>query len=69
MPLVYELLSIWKGLFYLAMLYFQAYYYFAIVEDTILRFAWALTVSVGEGVLYEHKEALTTVLASLEVFR
>ncbi|KAK3087846.1 hypothetical protein FSP39_011436 [Pinctada imbricata] len=48
---------------------YKAYYYFAIVEDTILRFAWGLTVSVGEGVLYEHKEALTTVLASLEVFR
>ncbi|ESP04786.1 hypothetical protein LOTGIDRAFT_184750, partial [Lottia gigantea] len=47
---------------------FKAYYYFAIVEDFILRFAWSLTVSVGEGLLF-HNEILTTLLASFEVFR
>jgi len=47
---------------------FQSYYYFAMVEDFVLRFAWSLTVSVGEGLLF-HNEALTTLLASLEVFR
>ncbi|XP_050411533.1 xenotropic and polytropic retrovirus receptor 1 isoform X1 [Patella vulgata] len=47
---------------------FKAYYYFAIVEDFILRFTWSLTVSIGEG-LFFHNEILTTLLASFEVFR
>jgi len=47
---------------------FQFYYYFAIVEDFILRFVWSLTVSVGEGLLI-HNEILKTLLASLEIFR
>ena len=48
---------------------FQGYYYFAIVEDIFHRLTWTLTVSVGEGVISEHKEILKSVLASLEVFR
>lgn len=47
----------------------KGYYYFAIVEDFILRFVWTLTVSVGENPLFEHKEVLKTLLASLELFR
>lgn len=47
----------------------QAYYYFAIVEDSILRFVWTLHVSLGEGILFQQREALTTILASFEVFR
>ncbi|OWF44533.1 Xenotropic and polytropic retrovirus receptor 1-like [Mizuhopecten yessoensis] len=38
------------------------------VEDFVLRFAWTLTVSIGEGG-YFPGEALKTLLASLEVFR
>ncbi|XP_060078011.1 solute carrier family 53 member 1-like isoform X1 [Ylistrum balloti] len=47
---------------------YKAYYYFAVVEDFVLRFAWTITVSVGEGG-YFPGEALKTLLASLEVFR
>ncbi|XP_053380259.1 xenotropic and polytropic retrovirus receptor 1-like [Mercenaria mercenaria] len=47
---------------------YKAYYYFAIVEDFILRFIWSLTVSIGEGLLV-HSEILRTLLVSLEIFR
>ena len=46
----------------------QGYYYFAIVEDFILRFAWVLTLTVGEKGLL-HSEVLKSILAPLEVFR
>ena len=49
----------------------RGYYYFAIVEDFILRFAWSISVALkrtkhisGDGV-----EWLKTFLAILEVFR
>jgi len=46
----------------------QCYYYFAIAEDLVLRFAWTASVTVQ---LYSFidSEILATVLASLEVFR
>ncbi|XP_071096597.1 solute carrier family 53 member 1-like isoform X1 [Haliotis cracherodii] len=47
---------------------FKAYYYFAIVEDFILRFTWSLSVSIGEGLII-HNEILKTILTLLEVFR
>lgn len=47
---------------------FQWYYYFAIVEDFVLRFAWTITVSVGEGGIL-HGEIVKSVLGPLEVFR
>ncbi|XP_013073441.2 xenotropic and polytropic retrovirus receptor 1 homolog [Biomphalaria glabrata] len=47
---------------------YKAYYYFAMIEDFILRFLWTLTVSVGEGLFYNNT-VLKTVFASLEVFR
>lgn len=47
---------------------FQSYYYFAIIEDFILRFTWTITVSIGEGGMF-HSEILKSILASLEVFR
>ena len=50
------------------MLYFQFYYYFAIVEDLILRLSWTLTISIAEGGLI-HNEILKLVTASAEVFR
>ena len=46
----------------------QFYYYFAMVEDFVLRFIWSLTVSIGEGMIV-HSEILKTLLASLEIFR
>lgn len=48
---------------------YKAYYYFAIVEDFILRFIWTLNVSVGENPYFAHREVLVTLLASLELFR
>lgn len=46
----------------------KAYYYFAIVEDLVLRLSWTLTVSIGRlGIV--HNEVLKTVLSALEVFR
>ncbi|WAR30962.1 XPR1-like protein, partial [Mya arenaria] len=47
---------------------YKFYYYFAMVEDFVLRFVWSLSVSVGEGLLV-HSEILRTLLASLEIFR
>ena len=47
---------------------FQGYYYFAMVEDLILRLTWSLSVSIGEGLLL-HSEVLKTLLAALEIFR
>ncbi|CAH1786705.1 unnamed protein product [Owenia fusiformis] len=47
---------------------YKAYYYFAIVEDFIIRFSWTVVVTVGEGE-YIHGEILKTILACLEVFR
>ncbi|PVD21893.1 hypothetical protein C0Q70_17696 [Pomacea canaliculata] len=47
---------------------FKAYYYFAIVEDVILRFIWVLTVTLADG-HFLHAEILATILALLEVFR
>ncbi|KAL4219184.1 Xenotropic and polytropic retrovirus receptor 1 [Mactra antiquata] len=47
---------------------YKFYYYFAIVEDFILRFIWSLSVSIGEGLLV-HSEILRTLLVSLEIFR
>lgn len=48
----------------------QAYYYSAIVEDVLLRFAWTLpvTLSTVSGV-HGMSDILATILAPLEVFR
>ncbi|XP_041370667.1 xenotropic and polytropic retrovirus receptor 1-like isoform X2 [Gigantopelta aegis] len=47
---------------------YKAYYYFAIVEDFVLRFSWSMSVSVGESLLF-HNEMLTTLMSCAEVFR
>jgi hypothetical protein len=44
------------------------FYYFAIVEDFILRFAWTLSVSLTEvGIV--HADLMMSILAPLEIFR
>ena len=50
------------------MLCLQAYYYFAILEDLVLRFMWTITVTIGEEEII-NSEVLKTFVASLEVFR
>lgn len=47
---------------------FQAFYYFAMVEDLIFRLLWTLTVSVGELEIF-HSEILKLILSVCEVFR
>ncbi|KAJ8395456.1 hypothetical protein AAFF_G00031900 [Aldrovandia affinis] len=48
----------------------KAYYYCAIVEDVILRFAWTLQISLTTmGVFPSAADILATILAPLEVFR
>ncbi|KAK3803962.1 hypothetical protein RRG08_005387 [Elysia crispata] len=47
---------------------YKFYYYAAMVEDFILRFAWTLTVSVVEGQHFPGT-ILKTCLSLLEVFR
>lgn len=48
----------------------QAYYYCAIIEDVILRFAWTIQISVTSTVALPHSgDIIATVLAPLEVFR
>jgi hypothetical protein len=46
----------------------QGYYYFAIVEDLILRFGWALNLSLTT-MGYVHGDIMICVLSPLEVFR
>ncbi|GAB6031448.1 hypothetical protein CHUAL_009219 [Chamberlinius hualienensis] len=46
----------------------NGYYYFAVVEDFILRFGWTLSVSLIESG-YIHSDIMVTILAPLEVFR
>lgn len=51
-------------------LFEQAYYYCAIVEDIILRFAWIIPLSLGAMKSYPNiLDILATILAPLEVFR
>lgn len=47
---------------------FQAFYYFAMVEDLIFRLLWTLTVSVGQLEIF-HSEILKLILSVCEVFR
>ncbi|PSN51931.1 Xenotropic and polytropic retrovirus receptor 1 [Blattella germanica] len=44
------------------------YYYFAIVEDFILRFGWALNLSLT-SMGYVHSDIMICILSPLEVFR
>ncbi|XP_063221184.1 solute carrier family 53 member 1-like [Bacillus rossius redtenbacheri] len=44
------------------------YYYFAIVEDFVLRFVWVLSMSLTE-MGYIHADLMVTILTPLEVFR
>nr|XP_020468609.1 xenotropic and polytropic retrovirus receptor 1 [Monopterus albus]XP_020468610.1 xenotropic and polytropic retrovirus receptor 1 [Monopterus albus] len=48
----------------------KAYYYCAIVEDVILRFAWTTQISLATmNKIYSVGDIIATVLAPLEVFR
>lgn len=47
---------------------FQWFYYFAIVEDLILRFGWTLSMSLIE-MGYMESDLVVSLLAPLEVFR
>lgn len=49
-------------------LYFQFFYYFAIIEDFVLRFVWAFSFAVTE-MGYISSDLMTSVLSPLEVFR
>ena len=46
----------------------QAYYYFGIIEDFVLRFGWAFSLSLTE-MGYIHGDLMLSILAPLEVFR
>lgn len=48
----------------------QAYYYCAILEDVILRFAWTIQISlITMTKIHSIGDIVATVLAPLEVFR
>ena len=46
----------------------KAFYYFAIIEDLILRFTWTVTLTVTE-VHFVSADILLTLLAPCELFR
>lgn len=46
----------------------KVFYYFAIIEDLILRFAWAVSLYLTENG-YVSGDLMTSILAPLEVFR
>ncbi|XP_071444302.1 solute carrier family 53 member 1-like [Hetaerina americana] len=45
-----------------------SFYYFAIVEDLVLRFGWAVSYGLQQAELV-NSEVMTTILSPLEVFR
>ncbi|XP_075229124.1 solute carrier family 53 member 1-like isoform X2 [Lycorma delicatula] len=45
-----------------------SYYYFAILEDFVLRFGWVLSMSLTE-MGYVHGDLMVSILSPLEVFR
>lgn len=48
----------------------KAYYYCAIIEDVILRFAWTIQISITTTTSLPHSgDIIATVFAPLEVFR
>lgn len=52
------------------LLCFQAYYYCAILEDVILRFAWAIPLTLKVLKIPDPTlKIVTTILPPLEVFR
>lgn len=54
----------------LSHLVLQAYYYCAIVEDVILRFAWTIQISLTSMQIFPYAgDIISTVFAPLEVFR
>ncbi|XP_039287272.1 xenotropic and polytropic retrovirus receptor 1 [Nilaparvata lugens] len=46
----------------------NSYYYFAVMEDFILRFGWVLSMSLTE-MGYVHGDLMVSILSPLEVFR
>lgn len=44
------------------------YYYFAVVQDFLLRFSWTISISVDELEMVHH-ELILAFLATLELFR
>ena len=46
-----------------------SYYYFAIVEDLVLRFSWAISLVLKETGFRQYNELLVSVFAVLEVVR
>merc|ERR1712127_884069 len=47
-----------------------SYYYFAIVEDLVLRFSWAIKLLLIDGLgLKEYSELIISIFAVLEVVR
>lgn len=46
----------------------KSYYYFAVVEDFVLRFAWAISLALTET-LNVNSDLLKTITSPFEVFR
>merc|ERR1711971_657514 len=47
----------------------KTYYYFAIIEDLILRFTWTISLALKETGFKQYSELITSVFAALEVIR
>ena len=47
----------------------KSYYYFAIIEDFVLRFGWAVSLSLTEMGFSMWGDLITSILSPLEVFR
>lgn len=56
-----------KTVYYICIM-LQYYYYFAIIEDFVLRFGWAFSLSLTE-MGYVHADLMVSIVAPLEVFR
>lgn len=68
--LVVQFNSACIGVVSIFLLFKQAYYYCAILEDVILRFAWTIPLSLGVLAPIQFiSDIVATVLAPLEVFR
>jgi hypothetical protein len=59
---------LWLILFFLFVCFTQSFYYFAIIEDILLRFIWILSFILSENKVISG-DLLTSIAAILEVFR
>merc|ERR1712025_1515055 len=47
----------------------RSYYYFAIIEDLVLRFSWSISLAIRENGFKNYNELIVSIFAVMEVVR